>query len=297
MAAVLTMGIGAVALTGCSGSVVFPTQATMPATLEQAYDEVKDKDQNSADISGPTRAYLTGFEAAAARPSVPSRPAEPRPSVLASERFALTELAMPRRPADATSCTLIAAQVGGGQAQCANKGDISLADDLPAGVPAGSYVVGKAFGDGRMILLNQPGEGGDMWDAAMHERGHLFATWLCGRADCLNAKLVARGYKESASYLSSLTEGFAQSWAQCNGARMRPDYVVINCTDITAVVTLAQDEKAAAKKDYEAAKKSYDESLVGYQQKMREYDERCHQVDVLQRFGDAVKAQASATSS
>lgn len=293
----LTVGMATVALTGCSGSVVFPTHGTMPATLEQAYDEVKDKDQNSAVLTGPTRAYLSGFEAAAARPSVPTRPAEPRPSALASERFTLADLAMTTRPADATACPLIAAQVGGGQAHCANKGDSSLADDLPAGVPAGSYVVGKAFGDGRMILLNQPGEGGGMWDAAMHERGHLFAAWLCGRADCLNAKLTARGYKDSASYLGSLTEGFAQSWAQCHGARMRPDYVVITCSDVTAVVAAAQDEKAAAKKDYEAAKKSYDESLVGYQQKMREYDERCHQVDVLQRFGDAVKAQASATSS
>ena len=186
---------------------------------------------------------------------------------------------MPARPADGTACSLIATTVGGGKARCADKGDTELDADLPAGVPAGSYVVGKAYGDGRMLLLNQPGEGGQMWDAAMHERGHLLAAWLCGRADCLNDKFVARGYRDSSSYLRSLTEGFAQSWAQCHGARMRTDYVVIKCADVQGVVDAATAEKAAAKQEFEKAKKSYDESLTAYQQKMREYDDRCSQVD------------------
>lgn len=294
--AILAVATAAAALSGCSGSFLFPTAATMPATLEQAYDDAKDKDSPDG-LSAPTKAFLAGFDAQAARPSMPRRPAEPRPSATASERFQLTELSMATRPADGTACALIASTVGGGKARCADKGDSELGDDLPAGVPAGSYLVGKAYGDGRMILLNQPGEGGQMWDAAMHERGHLFAAWLCGRADCLNDKFVARGYRDSASYLGSLTEGFAQSWAQCHGARMRTDYVVIKCTDVQAVVDAATAEKAAAKKEYEQAKKSYDESLTAYQQKMREYDERCSQVDALAKLADRVKAQATASPS
>lgn len=295
--AILAVATSAATLSGCSGSFLFPTEATMPATLEQAYEDAKDKDSPDG-LSGPTKVFLSGFDAEAARPSLPRRPAEPRPSATASERFQLTDLAMPARPADGTACSLIATTVGGGKARCADKGDTELDADLPAGVPAGSYVVGKAYGDGRMLLLNQPGEGGQMWDAAMHERGHLLAAWLCGRADCLNDKFVARGYRDSSSYLRSLTEGFAQSWAQCHGARMRTDYVVIKCADVQAVVDAATAEKAAAKQEFEKAKKSYDESLTAYQQKMREYDERCSQVDALAKLADRVKkAQATASPS
>ncbi|MCB1253079.1 MAG: hypothetical protein M9891_16540 [Austwickia sp.] len=287
------IGIG---LTGCSGSVLFPTQAVLPATLEQAYDEVKDHPE-STDLSAPTRAFLSGFDPAAARPSTPRRPIEPRPSALAAERFTLADLAMAARPADGTACSLIADQVGGGKARCAQQGDAALNDDLPAGVPTGSYVVGKAYGDGRMVLLNQPGEGGEMWDAAMHERGHLYATWLCGRADCLNSKFVARGYRDSSSYLASLTEGFAQSWAQCHGARKRSDYVVLACPDVTDVVAAALADKTAAKQDFESAKKAYDESMATYEQQMREYDERGRQIDVLAKVTTGLKAAASPTSS
>ena len=294
-----TAAMATAALSGCAGSALFPAKATLPATLEEAYAEVQGKDVAATDVaslSGPTRAFLTGFDEAAARPTPPTRPTEPRPSALATERFALPDLAMSTRPADGTACALIATQVGGAQAECAAKGDSALADELPEGVPAGSYVVGKAYGDGRIILLNQPGEGGEMWDAAMHERGHLLAAWLCGRADCLNAKIQARGYRDSSSYLGSLTEGFAQSWAQCHGARTRADYTIVKCPDVAAVVAAAEEEKAAAKRDYDAAKKTYDDAMANYQQKVREYDERGRQVEVLKRFGSKVTAAASATS-
>lgn len=283
-AALTTLAV--ISLSGCSGSVLFPARAVLPATLDEAYHEVQGKGE-SAEFSDPTRAFLTGFDPASARPTPPTRPIEPRPSALASERFTLADLGMPTRASDATDCTVIAAEVGGGNATCAEKGEAALADALPPGVPAGSYVVGKAFGDGRMILLNQRGEGGEMWDAAMHERGHLLASWLCGRADCLNNKLVNRGYKDSVSYLGSLTEGFAQSWAQCNGARKRSDYVAIKCTDIDAVVAAATDEKTAAKRDFEQAKKSYDEALASYQEQVHRYDDRLRQIDVLQRVRSA----------
>lgn len=293
MSAALVAAAAVVASSGCSGSRFFPTQAVMPATLDQTYDEVKDKDP-AADVSESSAAFLAGFDADAARPTKPTPPTEPRPSTLASERFTLADLAMPTRPADATACTLIAAQVGGGQARCAEKGDAALSDSLPAGVPAGSYVVGKAYGDGRMVLLDQPGDGGEMWDAAMHERGHLLATWLCGRADCLNAKFVSRGYRDSPAYLGSITEGFAQSWAQCNGAKQRSDYVILKCPDVTAVVAEAQREKAAAKKDYEEAKKAYDSSVSDYQARLRDYDKKNQEIDAVQRFASA-RASKSTT--
>lgn len=291
VAAALMTALAVASVAGCGGSMVFPTGATLPATLDQAYDELQARGAD-AEPSEPTRVFLTAFDPAAARPSVPVRPTEPRPSALAAERFALANLQMSDRPAAGTACSTIAAGVGGEQARCAEKGDAALSDALPAGVPTGSYLVGKAYADGRMVLLDQPGEGEAMWDAAMHERGHLLAAWLCGRADCLNPRLVARGYRDSAAYLGSLTEGFAQSWAQCHGAARRTDYVVIPCGDVQSIVDVATAEKTTAKKDYDAAKATYDEALARFQQGMRDYDERLRRIDALTKAADRIKSQA-----
>ncbi len=292
----LVVAASVAALSGCAGSPVlsgsplFPAAATMPASWDEAYAEVKDKDVDSAQLSESTRLYLMGFDPLTEKPQLPVRPEEPRATGAAAERFALAPLTLAQRPAAGTSCAVIAAGVGGEKARCGKANDDELSGDLPKDVPEGAFVVGRAFGDGHMVILDRPGDGARMWDAAMHERGHLYAAWLCGRADCLDEAFVKRGYAPSTRYLSSLTEAFAQAWAECHGAPARPEYKRLKCSDVEAVTAEAEAAKKVAKEQYAKKTAQFREDLSDYYSRMDAFDRRTTEHEALARFAERVRA-------
>ena len=95
----------------------------MPASWEQAYAEVRDRDPATTQVSAPTRLFLTGVDPLRDKPRMPVRPTEPRPRLLAKDPFPLAPLRMPKRPPDGTACATIAAAVGGPKARCGSAAD------------------------------------------------------------------------------------------------------------------------------------------------------------------------------
>lgn len=280
-------------LTGCTGSALFPEKATMPSSREQAYQEIVNKGDDDTEVTESTRLYLSGFDPAVERPASMTAPVQPVPSPLAAELFPMPDLAMPDRPTGAVTCAAIASATGGAKARCASRTDPEMAN-LPQGTPSDGFVVGRAYPDGRMFLLDRPGHSGEMWDTGMHERGHLLATWLCGQMDCLNAKFEARGHAEKPDYLNSLAEAFAQSWAECQGAQRLTMYRRLPCSDVEAVVTEATKEKKIAKENDQRRKAAYDSAQKMYREKESERDRITRQVEVIERFTERAKSASKA---
>lgn len=263
----------------------------MPATREQAYEDIRNNNDDPDRATDSTRLFLSGFDPTNDLPKRPVRPLAPRKPALAEERFAMPELAMAKPPTAGTACQNIATAVGGPKAKCVNKSHPDFQAQRPAGVSSDWTLYGLAYSDGRIYILDQPAKTKLMWDVTMHERAHVYAGWLCGRADCLNPKFEARGHAERSNYHGSLAEAFAQSWAECHGAARVPEYRSLPCADVEAVIKEAVEEKKKAKEKYDKDRQTFSQDMAKYDEESKNLEKRRVEHSVLVRAHSKMKTR------